>query len=72
MDRGVIMTKEQIKEQLIDYAKNNLDNEAILEAILELLNDIINEICYDYPTESNILTTCYLEIKQRVLKNDNL
>lgn len=66
------MTKEQIKEQLIDYATNNLDNKAILEAIIELLDGIINDICYDYPTESNILTTCYLEIKQRILENDNL
>lgn len=64
------MTKEQIKEQLIDYATNNLDNKAILEAIIELL-DNINDICYDYKRESNRLTTAYLIIKE-LIENDNI
>ena len=65
------MTKEQIKEQLIDYARNNLDNKAILEAIIELLDDIINELCYDYKRESNRLTTAQLIIKE-LIENDSL
>ena len=65
------MTKEQIKEQLIDYARNNLDNKAILEAIIELLDGIINEICYDYKRESNRLTTAQLIIKE-LIENDRL
>ena len=34
------MTQEQLKEQFLQYAENNLDNETILKAIDELLQNI--------------------------------
>lgn len=62
------MTQDQLKEQFLQYAENNLDNETILQAIQELLNNIINDICYEYPKESNRLTTANMIIKE-VIKN---
>lgn len=62
------MTQEQLKEQFLQYAENNLNNDTILQAIKELLQNISNELYengYIYP--SNTLTTCELEIK-RVLE----
>ena len=64
------MTQEQLKEQFISYYENNLNNKTALEGIKEILESIINDICYDYPNESNKLTTCYLIIKE-LIENDN-
>lgn len=59
------MTQEQLKEQFIQYAENNLDNETILKAIAELLQNISNELYENsYIYESNCLTTCELKIKE--------
>ena len=64
------MTQEQLKEQFLQYAENNLNNETILEAIKELLDNIANEFYQDgYISESNQLVTCVLKIGE-VLKND--
>lgn len=65
------MTQEQLKEQFLQYAENNLDNETILKSIVELLDNFINDICYDYPKESNRLTTANTIIKE-VIKSDNI
>lgn len=63
------MTQEQLKEQFLQYAENNLDNETILKAIVELLQNISNELYENsYIYESNCLTTCELKIKE-VIKN---
>lgn len=63
------MTQEQLKEQFLQYAKNNLNNDTILQAISELLNNISNELYQNgYIYESNQLTTCELTIND-VLKN---
>lgn len=62
------MTQEQLKEQFIQYAENNLNNETILKSIVELLDNFINDICYDYPKESNKLTTANMIIKE-VIEN---
>ena len=58
------MTKEQIKDHILEYAELNANNETILKVVNELINKVINDICYDYPNESNKLTTCYLIIKE--------
>lgn len=63
------MTQEQLKEQFLQYAENNLDNETILKAIVELLQNISNELYENsYIYESNCLTTCELKIKE-VIEN---
>lgn len=62
------MTQEQLKEQFLQYAKYNLNNETILQAITELLNNISNELQENgYTREANRLTTSELIIKE-VLK----
>ena len=63
------MTQEQLKEQFLQYADYNLNNETILQAITELLNNIANELQENgYTHEANRLTTSELIIKE-VLKN---
>ena len=64
------MTQEQLKEQFLQYAENNLHNDTILQAIKELLQSIQNELYENgYIYESNKLTTAELIIKE-VLKNE--
>ena len=59
------MSQDQLKEQFLQYAENNLNNETILKAIQELLNSISNELYENgYIYESNKLTTCELIIKE--------
>jgi hypothetical protein len=63
------MTQERLKEQFLQYAENNLNNETILQAIQELLQNISNELYENgYTHESNKLTTAELIIKE-VTKN---
>ena len=65
------MNQEQLKEQFLNYAEFNLNNETILQAITELLDNISNELYYDgNVAESNKLNTAELIIKE-VLKNEN-
>ena len=62
------MTQEQLKEQFLQYAEYNLNNETILQAVTELLNNISNELQENgYIHEANRLTTSELIIKE-VLK----
>lgn len=63
------MTQEQIKTEALNYCYNNLNSESILEVTKELIDIVINDICYDYPSESNKLTTCYLIIKE-IIENE--
>ena len=59
------MTQEQLKEQFLEYAKDNLHNDTILKAIAELLSNISNELYENgYTKQSNTLTTCELNIKE--------
>ena len=58
------MNQDQLKEQFLQYAEDNLHNDTILQSITELLENIINDICYEYPHESNRLTTAELIIKE--------
>ena len=59
------MTQEQLKEQFLQYAEDNLHNETILIAITELLDNISNELYENGGIkESNTLTTCLLSIKE--------
>jgi hypothetical protein len=63
------MTQERLKEQFLQYAENDLNNETILQAIQELLQNISNELYENgYTHESNKLTTAELIIKE-VTKN---
>lgn len=63
------MTQEQYKEQFLQYAEDNLNNETILQAMDQLLDNIINEFFENgYSNESNRLTTSQLIIKE-VLEN---
>lgn len=65
------MTQEQLKEQFIQYAENNLQNDTILQAVKELIESISNELYENgYTKESNRLTTASLIIAE-VLKNAN-
>jgi len=64
------MTQEQLKEQFLEYAENNLNNETILQAIVSLLDSISNELYENgYTKQSNTLTTCMLSIKE-LLENE--
>lgn len=66
------MTQEQLKEQFLQYAEFNLHNDTILQAIIELLDSMINEICYDYPNESNKMTTATLILKRLLEESEVL
>lgn len=58
------MTQEQLKEQFLQYAENNLNNQTILEAIIILLDNISNELYEEgYINESNRITTSTLIIE---------
>ena len=64
------MSQEQIKEQFLQYAEDNLNNETILQAINQLLDNISNELYENgYTHESNRLTTAKLIIDE-VLESD--
>ena len=64
------MTQEEIKNQFIQYAEDNMNNLTILEGIKELLDNVSNELYYDgYVATSNKLATCSLEIG-RIIEND--
>lgn len=63
------MTQEQLKEQFLRYAENNLQNDTILQAIKELIESISNELYENgYIKEANRLTTAELIIKE-VIEN---
>ena len=65
------MTQEQLKEQFINYAEFNLNNETTLQAIKEILDNISSQLYNDgYIKESNRLTTSSLIIDE-VLKNES-
>lgn len=59
------MTQEQLKEQFINYAENNLNNETILQAIVYLLGNIGDELYNElYTQQANRLWTCQDIIKE--------
>lgn len=59
------MTQEQLKQEFLNYAINNLNNKTILEAIKELLSGIENDLIIDgYKRESNRLVTAELIINE--------
>ena len=63
------MNQEQLKEQFLQYAENNLNNETILQAINKLLDNISNELFENgYHHEGNRLTTAKMIIDE-VLKS---
>lgn len=65
------MTQEQLKEQFLQYAEFNLNNETILQAIEELLRNISNELYENgYVYQSNKLTTCELTIKELLKESE--
>ncbi len=65
------MTQEQLKEQFLQYAEFNLNNETILQAIEELLQNISNELYENgYVYQSNKLTTCELTIKELLKESE--
>lgn len=58
------MTQEELKEQFIEFAEYNLNNDTTLQAIYELLENISNELYENgYTTQSNKLTIALLKIK---------
>ena len=64
------MTQEELKQEFINYAQNNLNNETLLQAIQELLCNISSELYNEgYSKESNRLTTCELIIKEVLFKS---
>ena len=59
------MTQEELKEQFLEYAYNNLHNDTILKAIVELLDSISNELYENgYHKESNRLNTSLMIVKE--------
>lgn len=65
------MTQEQLKEQFLSYAENNLNNKTILESIKILLDNISNELYENgYVKESNSLTTCSVTINEIIENNE--
>lgn len=65
------MTQEELKNNFLEYAENNLNNETILQAISQLLENISNEL-YENGCiyEANKLTTSQLTIDE-ILKGMN-
>lgn len=62
------MNQNELKEQFLQYAENNLNNKTILEAIGELLDNIGGELYSDgYTTAANRLWTAQ-DIVNRVLE----
>lgn len=65
------MTQEELKNNFLEYAENNLNNETTLQAISQLLENISNELYENgYIYEANKLTTSQLIIDE-VLKETN-
>ena len=64
------MTQEQLKEQFIEYAKNNMTDLTMLEGVKEILINISNKL-YDegFTAISNKLTTASLIINE-IVKED--
>lgn len=59
------MTQEQLKQEFLNYAINNLNNKTILEAIKDLLSSIENDLIIEgYKKESNKLVTAELIINE--------
>lgn len=59
------MTQEQLKEQFIEFANNNLNNSTKLDAIVELLKDISIQLYNDgFTSISNRVTTAELTLKE--------
>lgn len=69
------MTQEEFKNNFLEYAENNLNNETTLQAISQLLENISNELYEnEYVYQSNKLTTSQLiidEILKEMNQNDN-
>lgn len=65
------MTQEELKDNFLEYAENNLNNEITLQAISQLLENISNELYENgYIYEANKLTTSQLTIDE-ILKEMN-
>lgn len=65
------MTQEEFKNNFLEYAENNLNNETTLQAISQLLENISNELYENgYIYEANKLTTSQLTINE-ILKEMN-
>lgn len=65
------MTQEELKNNFLEYAENNLNNETTLQAISQLLENISNELYENgYIYEANKLTTSQLIIDE-ILKEMN-
>lgn len=65
------MTQEELKNNFLEYAENNLNNETTLQAISQLLENISNELYENgYIYEANKLTTSQLTIDE-ILKEMN-
>lgn len=65
------MTQEELKNDFLEYAENNLNNETTLQAISQLLENISNELYENgYIYEANKLTTSQLIIDE-ILKEMN-
>ena len=59
------MAQEELKEQFLEYAYNNLHNDTILKGIIELLNNISNELYESgYHKESDRLNTSLMIVKE--------
>ena len=64
------MTQSELKDQTIDYIKNNLNDKTALEVAQKIIDDLSVELYHDgYISESNDLTTCYLIIKKIIDNN---
>lgn len=61
------MTQQELKEQFLEYAEYNLNNEAILTATYELLENISNDLYENgYIEQSDKLAIACLKIKEVV------
>lgn len=65
------MIQEELKNNFLEYAENNLNNKTTLQAISQLLENISNELYENgYIYEANKLTTSQLIIDE-ILKEMN-
>ena len=65
------MTQEELKNNFLEYAEYNLNNETILQAISQLLENISNELYENgYVYRSNKLTTSQLIIDEILKEMD--
>ena len=64
------MNQEEFKEQLLQYAKYNLNDDTIIKAIIEMLDPLCNSFYENgYIKQSNTIETIMLMLRELLENN---